>query len=186
MHGGGINMSIEAAVSRPTAAADARARRNSGDVLAWVGTGLAILLVWEGIVRAFAPPYVATPSGIVRVIPSVIVDKAFLDATAITLTAVAQGLAVAIMIGTVIGLAMGRSLAADRSLRHYVNAFNALPMVVVLPLFSLWFGYSGNTRLATIVFAALFSIILNVADGARAVPREYVEVARSFRSGRGR
>jgi NitT/TauT family transport system permease protein len=33
------------------------------------------------------------------------------------------------------------------------------------------------------VFAAMFSIILNVADGARSVSREYLEVARSFRSG---
>ena len=39
-------------------------------------------------------------------------------------------------------------------------------------------------RLATIVFAAIFSIIVNVSDGARAVPREYIEVARSFRAKR--
>src|SRR5947209_4980884 len=38
--------------------------------------------------------------------------------------------------------------------------------------------------LATIVFAAAFAIIINVADGARSVPRDYVEVARSFRSNR--
>jgi ABC-type nitrate/sulfonate/bicarbonate transport system permease component len=57
-------------------------------------------------------------------------------------------------------------------------------MIVVLPLFSLWFGYSGATRIATIIFAAIFSIIINVADGARSVPREFLEVARSFRSDR--
>src|SRR5690242_7929820 len=105
---------IDVPASALTAVTKARTRQGNGDVLAWVGTGLAILLIWEAIVRAFAPPYVATPSGILRVIPSVIVDKAFLDATAITLTAVAQGLAIAIVIGTIIGLAMGRSLAADR------------------------------------------------------------------------
>jgi ABC-type nitrate/sulfonate/bicarbonate transport system permease component len=55
-------------------------------------------------------------------------------------------------------------------------------MIVVLPLFSLWFGYTGAARLATIVFAAVFSIIMNVADGARSVPKEFLEVARSFRS----
>jgi len=49
---------------------------------------------------------------------------------------------------------------------------------------SLWFGYTSGARLATIVFAAIFSIIINTADGARSVPREYVEVARSFRSRR--
>ena len=65
-----------------------------------------------------------------------------------------------------------------------MNGFYAVPMIVVLPLLSLWCGYSSLARLATIVFAAVFSIIVNVADGAKSVPREYIEVARSFRSNR--
>ncbi len=69
-------------------------------------------------------------------------------------------------------------------IRVYINGFNALPMIIVLPLFSLWFGYSSWARIATIIFAAIFAITMNVADGARAVPREYLEVSRSFRSGR--
>lgn len=146
--------------------------------------GLTILLLWEGIVRTFAPAYVAKPSSIVAVIPKVLVDPQFLSATAATLMAVAQGLLIAIVFGTVIGLLMGRSVIVEKSLRHYVNGFFAVPMVVVLPLMSLWFGYTGAARLATIVFASLFSIIVNVADGAKAVPREYLEVSRSFRSNR--
>ena len=146
--------------------------------------GLAILLLWEGIVRGFAPAYVAKPSSIVAVMPKVLLDPAFLAATGATLLAVAQGLVIAIVFGTVIGLLMGRSVIVEKSLRHYVNGFFAVPMVVVLPLMSLWFGYTGAARLATIVFASLFSIIVNVADGAKAVPKEYLEVARSFRSNR--
>jgi ABC-type nitrate/sulfonate/bicarbonate transport system permease component len=156
----------------------------SGTLVPRLLTGIALLGLWEGVVRGFAPAYVAKPSGIVMAIPKVIVDPTFLQASAVTLTAVAQGLAIALVFGTMIGLLIGRSLTADRSLRHYVNGFYAVPMVVVLPLFSLWFGYSGATRLATIVFSSLFSIIVNVADGARAVPREYIEVSRSFRAGR--
>jgi ABC-type nitrate/sulfonate/bicarbonate transport system permease component len=146
--------------------------------------GLTILLLWEGIVRVFAPAYVAKPSSIIAVVPKVLVDPQFLGAAAATLMAVAQGLLIAIVFGTAIGLLMGRSVIVEKSLRHYVNGFFAVPMVVVLPLMSLWFGYTGAARLATIVFASLFSIIVNVADGAKAVPREYLEVSRSFRSNR--
>lgn len=167
-----------------TAPAAASASRAWGDVAARVLTGLIILLLWELIVRGFAPPYVAKPSTILLAIPRVAVDPEFLSATSVTLTAVAQGLAIAIAIGTVLGLLVGLSTAADRALRGYINFFNAMPMVVVLPLFSLWFGYTGAARLATIVFAAVFSILLNVADGARSVPREHLEVAQSFRSRR--
>lgn len=147
-------------------------------------TGLTILLAWEFVVRALAPAYVAKPTTVVMAIPHVITDPAFLRATGATLTAVAEGLAIALVLGTAIGLLIGRSAVFDRAIRHYVNGFYAMPMIIVLPLFSLWFGYSGSTRIATIIFAAIFSIIINVADGARSVPREYLEVARSFRSGR--
>src|SRR5579864_3420693 len=145
--------------------------------------GLAIILLWEIVVRGFAPSYVATPSGIVAALPRVAVDPAFLSASALTLAAVTEGLLISIVLGTLLGLIMGRSTIADRALRAYVNGCYTIPMIVVLPLVSLWFGYSGAARLATIVFAALFSITVNVADGARSVPREYLEVARSFRSG---
>lgn len=147
-------------------------------------SGLVILLAWEFVVRAFAPAYVAKPTTVVMAIPRVIVDPAFLTATGRTLAAVAEGLAIALVFGTIIGLLMGRSPTFERAIRHYVNGFYAVPMIVVLPLFSLWFGYSGGTRIATIIFAAIFSIIVNVADGARSVPREFLEVARSFRSAR--
>jgi len=146
--------------------------------------GIVILLVWEIVVRAFAPAFVATPSGIVQAIPRVITSAPFLRATGLTLWAVAEGLVIAVVLGTVIGLVMGRSVIGDRMLRHYVNAFNSMPMIVVLPVFSLWFGYTGSARLATVVFAAIFSVIVSVSDGAQAVPREFLEVGRSFRSGR--
>jgi NitT/TauT family transport system permease protein len=154
----------------------------SGSALYRMIAGAAILLLWEGVVLAFAPAYVARPSGIAAAFPGVVTSPAFLAATANTLLAVAQGLVIALALGTLIGLAMGRSVVADRLLRHYVNGFYAVPMIVVLPLLTLWFGYTGAARLATIVFAALFSIIVNVADGAKSVPREYLEVARSFRA----
>jgi ABC-type nitrate/sulfonate/bicarbonate transport system permease component len=146
--------------------------------------GLTILLAWEMIVRAFAPTYVAKPTTVALAIPRVITDPTFLTATGQTLAAVAEGLAIALVAGTAIGLLMGRSSGFERAIRHYVNGFYAMPMIIVLPLFSLWFGYSGAARIATVIFAAIFSIIINAADGARSVPRDFLEVARSFRSGR--
>lgn len=146
--------------------------------------GVALVLLWEFVVRALAPPYVAKPSTVVMAIPRVIVDPAFLKATTETMLAVAQGLAIAMVFGVVFGLFLGRSRLFERSVGHYVNGFFAMPMVVVLPLFSLWFGYSSGARIATIIFAAIFAITMNVADGARSVPREYLEVAKSLRASR--
>ena len=168
--------------------ADQKAQSTSGGLSsAWLPrliTGIVILLTWEIVVRAFAPAYVAKPTGVILAIPKVLTEPAFLQALGSTLVAVAEGLAITIVIGTILGLLMGRSSMFDRIFRVYINFFNAMPMIVVLPLFSLWFGYSSGARIATIIFAAIFAITMNVADGARSVPRDYLEVSRSFRSGR--
>jgi ABC-type nitrate/sulfonate/bicarbonate transport system permease component len=166
------------------AATLARTNRLPATFMPRLFVGLGILLVWELVVRTFAPAYVAKPTTVIMAIPRVIVDPAFLTATGQTLGAVAEGLAIALVAGTAIGLLMGRSVLFERAIRHYVNGFYAMPMIIVLPLFSLWFGYSGAARVATVIFAAIFSIIINAADGARSVPRDYLEVARAFRSNR--
>ena len=164
------------------AAAADKSTRGSGVLGPRLIAGAIILSGWEVLVRLFAPAFVAKPSTIVLAIPRVIVDPAFLAAAAATLAGVVEGLAIALVCGTIVGLAIGRSSVVDRVLRLYVNVFYALPMIVVVPLFALWFGYTGAARLVTVIFAAVFSIIVNVADGARSVPQEYIEVARSFRS----
>lgn len=178
---------MSAIVSAPLAGAPKTpplSKRLLGTFVPRLVTGLVLLVVWEIAVRLLAPPYVAKPSTVLMVVPQVIIDPKFQEATGNTLLAVAEGLAIALVFGTLIGLLIGRSPAAEKALRQYINFFYAMPMIVILPLFSLWFGYSAATRIATIIFAAIFSIIVNVADGARSVPREFLEVARSFRSGR--
>jgi ABC-type nitrate/sulfonate/bicarbonate transport system permease component len=158
------------------------ARRTRSTALPRAVAGIAILLVWQLAVRGLAPGFVATPTGIAEAIPPVVSSAAFLQAIGITLGATAEGLVIALALGTGIGLLMGRNTTADRALRLWINSFNAMPMILILPLVSLWFGYSSLARLATIVFAAIFAVIINAAEGAQSVPREYLEVGRSFRS----
>ena len=56
------------------------AASHTGSFVPRLLTGLAIVLVWEIVVRAFAPAYVAKPSTVVLAIPRVIVDPTFLQA----------------------------------------------------------------------------------------------------------
>ncbi|OGA38605.1 MAG: hypothetical protein A3G24_11010 [Betaproteobacteria bacterium RIFCSPLOWO2_12_FULL_62_13] len=144
--------------------------------------GIVLLGAWEAVVRAFAPAYVAKPIGIARVFLEVVSDGPFLAAAGATLWAVVKGLLIAITLGLAVGLAMGRLTVVERGLRYYVNSLFATPMIAILPLVTLWFGYNADARLAVIVFAAFFSIAVNTCDGARSVPLDYLEVARSFRA----
>ena len=163
-----------AAEPRSVAVSDAAVR---------IVAGLVILALWEIGCRLWAPVFVARPSGIAMVFPQVIASAEFWRFTGATLRAVFEGLAIATVTGTFLGVAIGRIPWFDRFTSIYVSALFAVPMTAILPLFSLWFGFSSDARLATVVFAAFFSIVVNVSDGARSVPREFIEVSRSFRGG---
>lgn len=144
--------------------------------------GIVLLVLWELIVRAFAPGYVARPTGVASVFARVLADPQFRAAAAATLGAVALGLCISLVVGTALGFLMGRVAPVERGLRYYVFSLFATPMIAILPLVTLWFGYNADARLAVVVFASFFSITINAADGARSVPVEYLEVARSFRA----
>src|ERR1700729_840135 len=101
--------------------------------------GAIIFGGWEFVCRFYAPDFVAKPSGIIAVLPAVLSSAPFLQAAWTTIAATAEGLIAALILGTALGLWIGRSTLADRSLRLWVNSFNAMPMIVALPLMSLWF-----------------------------------------------
>lgn len=157
-----------------------RGSRSHTDLFCKVAAGVLLLLLWEVLVDNFAPPYVASPLGIGRIFPSVVGSPQFQTAVWQTFAAIAEGLLIALVAGVLTGLAMGRVKLVDRMIGVYVNGLYSMPMVAILPLITLWFGYSSAARLATIVFAAYFSIAINTADGARSVPREYLEVAKVY------
>ena len=154
------------------------------DLAIKIVSGLLILGLWEVGTRLFAAPFVARPSGVVLVFAKVVSDAGFWAAAWSSVHAILSGLAIALVLGTLIGVIIGRVKTADRMLGFYVNACFTTPMIAVLPLVAVWFGYDNAARLATIVFAALFSVILNVSDGARSVPLEYLEVGRAYRAKR--
>jgi len=144
--------------------------------------GLLILIVWQVGVGLFAANFVAKPINVVQVFPKVLSDPLFQQAAWSTLSAVFQGLVIALVAGTVVGIAMGRLKVFDRLLNFYVNGLYTMPMIALLPLLTIWFGYGSDARMATIIFAAFFSIVINVRDGSRSVPPEYLEVCKAYRA----
>jgi ABC-type nitrate/sulfonate/bicarbonate transport system permease component len=168
-------VSQEAALARPVAISPAVRR-----FAIRVGAGIVLLALWEGFVHWFAPSYVARPSGVARVLPDVLTSARFWSDAKVTVAAVFEGLAIGVVGGVLVGLAMGRLRDVDRLLRFYVSAFFAMPIIALVPVMTLWFGYTGTVRLTIVSLGAFLPVCLNVYDGTRKLPAQYVEVARSY------
>jgi len=153
--------------------------------------GLVLLGLWEGLVTWLVPWYVARPSGVVRHFWEVVSDRPtpatqlsgpFWYDVRVTTVAVFEGLPIGVVAGVLVGLAMGRLRDVEWALKYYIGALFALPTIAMIPLMTLWFGYSGTARFWIIVIGAFLPVALNVYDGVRKLPTTYIEVARTYHS----
>jgi NitT/TauT family transport system permease protein len=153
-----------------------------------IATGVLLLVLWELLVRWLAPAFVARPVTVARALPHVLANHVppgtptFWGSAEATVIAAFEGLAIGVVAGLLVGLTMGRLRIADRLLRFYVNAFFAMPIIAMVPVMTLWFGFSNSVRLAIVSLGAFLPICLNVYDGTRSLPTHYVEVAQSYRA----
>ena len=81
--------------------------------------------------------------------------------------------ALAFVIGTVLGLVMGLWLAlsptASALLDPYLKAVNAMPRVILAPIFAMWFGLDMASKVALGVTLVFFIVFFNVYQGVREV-----------------
>jgi ABC-type nitrate/sulfonate/bicarbonate transport system permease component len=92
----------------------------------------------------------------------------------------AIGFGLAIVVGLVLGLAMGWYTRVQYALDPIVNFFYSTPRIVLLPLFIIWFGIDIQSKIAVIFLGALFPIIINTMAGVRNTEAALLRVARSF------
>jgi len=162
---------VPVALTRPS-------RHRLRNVALRFSAGIGLLAVWQLVVGGFAPSYIATPIDTIRRIPAVLGDVQFQSDVGTTLLAVLEGLVIAVVIGTMVGLVMGRLPDVNRVLGMYVSGFYAIPLIAIVPLLTVWFGYTPTARLAMVIIEAILPIIYNVAEGSRLVPTMYLDVTR--------
>ena len=98
----------------------------------------------------------------------------------LSLTTLAAGFFLAVAIGIVIGLLMGRFRAVEHFLDLYVNVLMSAPTTAFVPVLIMWFGLGVESRIAVVFLFAVFVIIINTMTGVKQVDTVLVEMARSF------
>jgi NitT/TauT family transport system permease protein len=100
----------------------------------------------------------------------------------VTLYEIAAGF----VLGSTIGLLLGTLLATVRLVRltlyPYVIAFQALPKVVLAPLFIVWFGFGPASKIATAIAICFFPVLVNTLVGLQLVEDNALKLLRSLRA----
>jgi ABC-type nitrate/sulfonate/bicarbonate transport system permease component len=152
----------------------------------------ALVALWELATWRAENPFFPRPSAIAEVIqqrwlsgpPSQLFVSGIQEDVVPSLVRLLSGWAIAAVIGVSLGLALGRSSRLDDYLAPVLHFLRAVPPPALLPVFIVLIGLGSSMQLALIVFGVVWPILLNAADGARAVPATQVDTARVFRVSR--
>ena len=79
------------------------------------------------------------------------------------------GLAIAFVIGVATAIAMKHSRFAEKALYPYAVILQTIPVLALVPLLGLWFGYGFASRTTVCVLFSLFPIISNTLFGLKSV-----------------
>ena len=89
----------------------------------------------------------------------------------VTLQESLLGLAIGATLGVTTGFALARSPFAARVVEPYITMLNAVPRVVLAPLFLLWFGLGIWSKVALAVTLVFFVMFFNTYQGVRDADR---------------
>ncbi len=147
-----------------------------------LGSLAVLLAAWEIFGRrvnkaVFAPPSRVVEAGLQMAQSGEL--WRYLQGSLLTLV---YGLVISIVVGLPVGILMARSKVAGYALEWYIAAFNSTPMVALVPLITLVFGFDITAKVIVVVISSLFAIVINTEQGVKNVDQRLLEVAHSFRS----
>jgi NitT/TauT family transport system permease protein len=166
-----------------TEALDEAAESNASPAQAILGatlTCLALLAVWELLVRGFNTPdwLLPAPSSIALAMAEW--RGELLRHSLVTLYETLLGFALSIAISIPLAVAVVHSAILRNTIYPILLAFQSVPKVAIAPLLLLWMGFGMLPKIAVVFLVCFFPIVVATATGLSAVPAPLMELIRSL------
>lgn len=107
-----------------------------------------------------------------------------MNALAVTTEVAMTGLALAILIGVTIAIAMSEAKSIERGFYPYLVILQTIPILALVPLIGFWLGFGFMARVVVCVLISLFPIIANTLFGLQSPTRSYHELFELHSAGR--
>ncbi|GAC1539963.1 MAG: nitrate ABC transporter permease [Vulcanimicrobiaceae bacterium] len=153
-----------------------------------------VLAAWEAYVRfGFATKLLPAPSAVAGVAFDALKspfynngenDKGIGLHLFASLWRVSLGFGIATCVAVPLGIALGLSNVATRALDPYVQILRPVSPLAWLPIGLALFKSSQTTAIFVIAISSVWPILLNTMFGVRAIPKIYLDVARTLGTSR--
>ncbi len=140
------------------------------------------MITWEEVVRlgAVNPLFTSSPSRIVSTFILMAREGALAKDIRVSGAEFLIGYSLAIVVGILVGVAMGWYRDVSAALQPFVSALYSTPRIALVPLFIIWLGIGIWSKVAVVFLVAMFQILISTEAGVRAADESLIRTARSF------
>lgn len=138
------------------------------------------LVLWQ-IFASEELPYFPPPLEWLRALGSLWTTGRLWPAVMTTLGNFAGALLLSVLVGSALGILLGRSRLLDRLLGPALEFGRTMPAGAMVPVAVLIMGYTSSMTLAVVVLTSFWPILLNTRSGARRISQDRLDTARILR-----
>ncbi len=146
---------------------------------------IGLILLWSIISATHIwPEYIfPSPLNVFNSLWEGIQDRTFIFGTLASLSRLAIGYTISIILGMTLGFTIGRNRYLDETVGSLVVGLQALPSICWLPLSILWFGLSEKAIIFVVVMGALLSITISTDSGVKNISPIYIKAGKNMGAG---
>lgn len=145
-----------------------------------VGAIILLLLVWEFFVKITNTPLYVLPA------PSKVLSTLFKEIptlwhhSVVTLSETLIGLVIAVVLAFILAILMDAFGLFKSAVYPLLVVSQTIPVIVLAPLFIIYFGFGMAPKILTVVLMCFFPIAVSFADGMAQLDVNQVNLVRSF------
>lgn len=141
-----------------------------------------VVIAWDLMVRAgwTRPLFLPSPVAVAEQFATLVREREIVVPLLVSLYRAAGGVVLALVVGTLAGLAMARSHWARWGIDPLVSFAFPAPKIAFMPIFILWFGIDDLSKILLVAFTCVFPIIVATYHGATAVPKTAIWSAQAM------
>lgn len=145
---------------------------------------VALLLLWEAVVRLTAVPAYILPAP-TAILSALIENRSLLLMhTGVTCKAVAGGLSLALAAALFIALLIDRSHLIRQAFYPLLVISQAVPIFALAPLILIWFGAGLLPKVMIVALVCFFPLVINLAEGLSQVDPEALDLMQTMKANR--
>lgn len=138
------------------------------------------LVAWQLIAPRLEGELLPMPAEVVEAMWEQLRDGRLLEAFSVSLLRLAIGFTFALVVGSIVGLAIGLSPRVEAMFHDFVVVGLTFPYLIWGLLVAMWFGYGWIGPVLVVFIAGLPYVILNMSEGVHDVSKDLRDMAAAY------